>query len=109
MRIRLGELRRIVREEAARKVNEATGGDGRPELVDANNVFHLEVGNDYKVKKMPGTQNFVGWSGDADTPPDQVRLTFKDNADGDQWEAYFDPDGYFAWGSSGDKLIVREA
>jgi hypothetical protein len=90
-------------------VKEATGGDGFFELVTKDNVFHLEVGNEYRVKKMPNLQRFNGWSGDEDTAAEDVKLTFVDQTDGDEWEAYLmTGTKYFAWGSSGDRLIVKE-
>ena len=90
-------------------MTEATGGDGAFELVTKDNVFHLEVGNEYRLKKMPNLQRFDGWSGDENTPVEDVRLNFTDLTDGDAWEAYLmTGTEYFAWGSSGDRLIVKE-
>lgn len=98
------------------KVVEATGGDGRPELVDARNWQHLEVGNEYRWRagRDKGHSVFNGWV-DKNTQqptdsedPEEVSLSFSDVSDGFQWEAYWS-EGAYCVGSSADRLYVVEA
>lgn len=103
MRIRLGTLRRIIKEEAsrARQLLEATGDEGF-EVVDAATAGHLEVGNSYLVDGMPGLQVFVGWSEEGPGV-----LNFRDAQDGDEWEAFLDGETY-CWGSDSTPLKVSD-
>lgn len=111
MKITIAKLKKLIRE--------ATGGDGRLELVDARNWGHLEQGSTYMCKtgrdKVIAT--FVGWFDESGVElphehpsnnPEGVQLKFADTKDGFEWEAYWSGDSFCA-GSSADKLFVKES
>lgn len=108
MKITIGKLKQLIKE--------ATGGDGKFELVDSSNWQHLEVGNDYLVKV--GSERieakFLGWftKDELEASPDDedfknIDLKFADLDDGMEWTAYWFEKSYAA-GSGAKKLYVKE-
>lgn len=92
-------------------------GDGKLELVTADNFGHLEIG-DHKMKSRGHITDveFQGWvvphshgqkaHHDLDDP-DKVNLLFKDRDDGDTFEAYHH-NGKYCIGSSADPIYVKQ-
>lgn len=111
MKLTESQLRNIVRQELKR-LHESTGEV--EEVVDASNFGHLEIGNTYSVAGMPGKHEFIDWvdeSGEsvpADLPAEETLLKFLDLKHNEEWEAYYF-NGRFCWGSSADKLVVKES
>jgi len=115
MKISLKQLKQIIKEEISRsrKVLKESTGEAGAELVDEQNCWHLEVGNEYKIDGSIST--FVGWfddtgselPDDVNDDPTHVLLKFQD-VDGFEWEAYWN-EGNFCVGSSADPLRVAEA
>lgn len=113
------ECKKTTWTKGAKRIDEATGGDGRFERVDETNWQHLEVGNTYLVRvgRERVKCTFVGWVDKQGKPtegedPNEVDLRFADVDDGMEWEAYWSDRGgragCYSVGSSSDVLFVKE-